>query len=316
MLWSREFLNSDAMARASELLAGQADRSFAPDPPAALRQLTEAQARWEDTPGLASRIQGARLQNAQGLWGKGRMQEALAELDRVDDPSLQVHVSLLRARIHVARGELEAALQRAREAARMGKDEAQAEASELAGRILWAQRRPDAALAFLDTMRGATWAQKGPPAAALARLRGEILFELGRFAEALEAAKAAQHAAPREAKSFMLRAHAERRLGLPGDAADSFRERALLSPGDFEALRDAAEAALDAAETLRTKQLEDALTWLHRARRVSREMTVLFPGRAAGWELLARSLLRLAEAGAEPAAPPAQVESPAKAAGD
>jgi hypothetical protein len=145
----------------------------------------------------------------------------------VDDPSLQVYVSLLRARIHVARGELEAALQRAR-----------------------------------------------------------------------------------EAKNFMLRAHAERRLGLPADAADSFRERALLSPKDFEALRDAAEAALNAAEALQTRQPEEARAWLHRARRGSREMTVLFPGRAASWELLARGLLRLAEAGAEPGAPPAQVATP------
>jgi spermidine synthase len=316
MLWSREFLNSYAMARASELLAGQADRSFVQDPPAALRQLTEAQARWEDTPGLAAKIQGARLQNAQGLWGKGRTQDALAELERVEDPSLGVHVSLLRARLHVARGELEAALQRAREAALMGKGEAQAEATELAGRILWAQRQPGAALAFLDTMRGASWARKGPPAAALERLRGEILFELGRFPEALEAAQAAQLAQPREAKNLLVRAHAERKLGFLADAADSFRERALLSPKDFEALQDAADAALDAAEALQARQPQEAWNWLHRARRASREMTALFPGRPAGWELLARCVWRVAEAGAGPCATQAHMESPARAAGD
>jgi tetratricopeptide (TPR) repeat protein len=295
MLWSREYLNNETENRAAELLAGESSRTFPPDSAGALKELVEAQARWEDTSGLAAKVQNARLQHAQYLWSQGRAQETVAELERVVDPALRFPVLLLRARIHIAQGELEVAFERTREAALIGKDEEQIEALDLGGRILWAQGQPDKALGFLDAVRGIAGVRTGPGLAALERLRGEILYEMGRYTEACEAAKAAQEADSRDPRNMRIRAHAERKLGHPAAAAESFRDRALLAPQDFEALRDAAEAELAAAASLRTKEPEAARTCLYRARRLSREMTVLFPSRAAGWELLACSVLRIAE---------------------
>ncbi|MCY3021220.1 MAG: hypothetical protein NTW87_19575, partial [Planctomycetota bacterium] len=304
---------------AGRLLDGTPAKA-APDPAAAVKLMSQAEARSGCIQWSRKALDVSRARDANARIDGGDPDGALAELDGIALPEHKAEATLLRARVFLARKDYDKALAQAVEAARLGASSSagvspawSVECTKLGARILAAAGRKADALATLNGVLSRPGARLDPATAPLWHTRAELLLEQGQPDAALEAAQLAADLEPLVAAHSCIEGRVLTALGRHTAAAWALHRRAALEPDSFDAAAELAEAWLAAAvpqaEAAPTAGVAPAaasaprpgprlqpgvaLEMLGAMRRVSRELTVLHSEAPRGFELLCRSFLNL-----------------------
>ncbi|HYG77009.1 MAG TPA: fused MFS/spermidine synthase [Planctomycetota bacterium] len=288
--WAREYIDDDLKERAEQLMSGDTLRQ-PPDPVGALNLLKNQPpvSPYEKWP--RQTFEKAILQNATHLLQQGRSDEAIKQLEEVRDAELQAQRLMLYARALAHKKDF----QKAREAAFTAAAQFQAnpaQCAEIMARTELAEGKPELAIKTIDgILRGAVRADPAVPP--LYYLKAQVLQQQGKLDAALEMAAVASRLNPGNVTFYKLRSDLLTALGKHAEAAAILQYRAALLPMEAQPRLDYAESLLRAAGVA---EAGDSISFLHRSRRAAREATALHPGLSAGWEILCRSFLALADA--------------------
>ena len=289
--WGISLRALKAGIKARQLLAESPPEAASPDPLAAMELLEADPILTTSAYWPAELYHRALLQQAARLLDQNKPDDAAAVLLKCTEPAFQSEKLLLEARMFEQKKNFDGANAAVKKAVlEFGVSPLQGAGTK--ARLQISAGQSDQALDFLRQVLGNAEAGMNSEAAPLFSLQSGLLRDRKMFPEALAAI---QHAVRLDS----LKPAYWRSLGSLYAAQQQW-EAAVnayvacmsLSPGDKSILAELAETLLDAANA-RTRQDAPAAELLHSARRVSRELSVLFPAESKGSELLARSFLAL-----------------------
>jgi len=286
-----EHKNAADQAEADGLLLGHS-ATATPNPTAAIKLLSEAEARSKYVRWSRAALNHALGEEAKALIKAGDAAGALAALDRIDAPEHSDQTALLRARALLLSKDYDKALAQVMEAGKSGRKPV--ECTVLAAEIMLKNGNLAGALATMDSnILCKAEARTDPRTAPLWQMRAEIL--LGRMAldDALHSIRIAERLAPDNPVHLRWEARILTRMGKLPEVTGVFRLRAALDPTSDLALVDLASALHAAAAKVSASDPRLAFKMLVQMRRASRELTVLRSETPSGWELLCRCFLSL-----------------------